>query len=421
MDKLFKTLETIIPLLLVYPRWFQALSVVCLCVVALTLVLGIVLYPQASRQKAEKDAKENIIMNLSVVQGNGNSWAGSSYKTLTYEIERADGNIVIQPSMGYLSTLASGGPIRPISYTCVPFEWDFPTLDVKVVNNSEKTVFLNEAVFKIDESTLDPTPVLIISPDSSRTNALHFCILNEGWGTAEELRISFHLIPLNRDEEPRYDGPFPHSLDLGDLDESLNVDVSQSFIEKGVNIEGLSSLRIVRMSYGEADGHQITYLDKSGKEITISGAEFEAMRSTFLGEFKSGGAILSGQMRYKKKNVDGSVGEHLLSFTTVVWLFNEYSGGAPRPPSYEYGTKFEVEGKDYERRMNISHEIKPGETDRFLIKIGMEKSSVHAFHMKLLYNNRTIETEYVRLTAFVPRSGARHLESSASGSVEANQ
>jgi hypothetical protein len=84
--------------------------------------------------------------------------------------------------------------------------------------------------------------------------------------------------------------------------------------------------------------------------------------------------------------------------------------GVPRPPGYEYATKFRVEGKDYQRQVSISQELKAGETDRFLVKIGFDKSSWHRFRARLLFNNgHEIVSPSIELHGFAPRLGIEYM------------
>ena len=76
-----------------------------------------------------------------------------------------DGFVRISYQLGYADLMDAGGPIAPLNYlspTLCPFRWDFPTLDFKVLNNSQKTLFLTEVVFDIDESRPDPRPLFAI-------------------------------------------------------------------------------------------------------------------------------------------------------------------------------------------------------------------------------------------------------------------
>lgn len=74
MEKLIKLLEAYTPLLMAYPKWFQVLVVSCICIVAITLVLGIVLFPKASEVKKNQELVNNININISVMQNESSAW-----------------------------------------------------------------------------------------------------------------------------------------------------------------------------------------------------------------------------------------------------------------------------------------------------------------------------------------------------------
>lgn len=94
-----------------------------------------------------------------------------------------------------------------------------------------------------------------------------------------------------------------------------------------------------------------------------------------------------------------------------MFIYNSYNSFLPEPPSYVYKTKFEVEGNDYQCQVPISHVLKPGEADRFIITIGMEKSSEHIFDVRVLYNDNNVMccNKSFDLLSFIPRSKAGFL------------
>jgi len=330
--------------------------------------------------------------------------------TLAYEYtnQRSSGAIVIRPRMDYLDLIADGGPIDPTRFTWVPFSWNFPKLDFKLVNNSKETVLFSDVIFEISESRLDPAPVLVVEPDVFQSNALHFRLFNEGWGPAAGLKARFHLTPTSAggNGKPRYDEPYPYVLALGDLEEDANVDVSTSLTRAGVDLAGLEGLG----RFSHRIGDQITFVNAQGVERTFTAAQLAAARRAFFGPFQSGAALLSGQFEYNAQTVDGESEARAVKFWTVVWIYNENRAGVPRPPAYEYATKFRVEGKDYQRQVSISQELKAGETDRFLVKIGFDKSSQHRFRARLLFNNgREIVSPSIELRGFAPRSGIKYM------------
>jgi TIR domain-containing protein len=352
-----------------------------------------------------------VMLNLAVDQNPANDDASADEAhTLAYEYttQRSGGAIVIRPRMDYLDLIAAGGPIDPTRFTWVPFSWDFPKLDFKLVNNSKETVLFTDVIFEISESRLDPAPVLVVKPDVFQSNALHFRLSNEGWGPAVGLKARFHLAPASAEGKgkPRYDEPYPYELALGDLEEVANVDVSTSLTQAGVDLAGLEGLGTLSHRIGD----QTTLVNAQGVERTFTAAQLAEARKAFFGPFQNGAALLSGQFEYNTQTVDGESEARSVKFWTVVWIYNENRKGVPRPPGYEYATKFRVEGKDYERQVSISQELKAGETDRFLVKIGIDKSSRHRFRARLLFNNgREILSPSVELHGFAPRSGIEYV------------
>jgi hypothetical protein len=362
----------------------------------------------STKVAAPQKYSEDILLNVSVLNTEHDAWYGKRETQLQYHVEKSNDVLRIEKSMDYLSNYEKGGIIEPIHFIWVPFEWDFPNLDLKIVNNSDETIFLTEVVFDVEESRLDPFPVLVIKPDSFRGNALHFLLLNEGWGEVRNLKARFHLTPIRRSgSAPIFEEPYPHEVAVGDFSERFNVNIADAFRDAGVDFDGLKLVGNVWRWRGDG----VTVRDSRGKDINMTEVEYARKRASCLGPFKEGGAIVSGELEFDGLILDGKSKKHKVKFVTEVWLYDEHLAGVPAPPTYQYGTKFQVEGKRYQRRVSISHVLKPQEADRFNIKIGMDKSSQHRFRLKLLYNNeQDIELPEILLTAFIPRSGIEYLQ-----------
>jgi len=248
----------------------------------------------------------------------------------------------------------------------------------------------------------------VVRPDALQSNALHVRVLNEGWGPAVGLKACFHLTPTDaaNSAKPRYDEPYPHELAIGDLEDRANVDISLALVQAGADLAGLAGLGTMSRRVGNVS----TFVNDQGVERTFDSAQLAAARRQFFGPFAAGAALMSGEFCYTAHTVDGSDQERRLKFWTVVWLYNENRLGAPRPPSYEYATKFRVDGANYQRQVSISQEVKAGDTDRFLVKIGFDKSSRHRLRAKMLFNDsRELLSPPIELRGFVPRSGIAYL------------
>ncbi len=118
--------------------------------------------------------------------------------SLTYSTNRSTNTVLIQKDMGYITTFETGGPIFPLNYlkpTYCPFLWHFPVIDLKILNNSEETIYLTEVVFDIEKSCIDTAPLLTIRKDTQRRNAGNLIIVNEGSTDIIDLNILFYLLP----------------------------------------------------------------------------------------------------------------------------------------------------------------------------------------------------------------------------------
>ena len=354
---------------------------------------------------ARRNLRSDLAMSIGVEGASAKSWQ-SSDTTLEYRLTRSDDLIRIHPSMPYLDTFKRGGTIEPLSYTYVPFTWDFPNLDFKIVNNGHRTIFLTEAYFDIKTSRVDPTPILVVNQDSYSSNARHFSISNQGWGSVQNFRAYFHLTPHGN--RPPVEPPYPHEAWVGDFVESTNVDITAAFEETGVDFTGLASLRIVESSWRDGKG-EVKYIDGDGEEQIVSEEEFEGRRNCYLGDFQHNAGIVTGELVYDTASADAGIQERRVRFSAVVHLFNEMLCGAPAASTYQYAIKFDTEGSNYQRRVGISHVLKPGEADRFNLKIGLDKSSLHSFTVTLLYNDgHELTSPTIELLTFIPRSGAEY-------------
>ena len=119
------------------------------------------------------DIRSNLDLHIAVHTEPNPNWRGGDDTKLTYEVEhRDDDTIVVRPCMPYLDRVKAGGPIEPKRYLTsshCPFEWDFPSLDCKLLNRTSAPFLLAEAILDVEESMLDPTPVIVIKEDTLRS------------------------------------------------------------------------------------------------------------------------------------------------------------------------------------------------------------------------------------------------------------
>jgi hypothetical protein len=71
----------------------------------------------------------------------------------------------------------------------------------------------------------------------------------------------------------------------------------------------------------------------------------------------------------------------------------------------------EDEATNYQRRVQISHTLQPGEADRFTVKVAAAKSSVHNFQLTLHdVSGLMLQSAPIEMHCFVPRSRQKSIE-----------
>lgn len=299
--------------------------------------------------------------------------------TLEYVYNRDNSAINIKPSMGYLDKFNSGEPITQISYLWEPFNWHLPSFDFKLVNNTNDTLYVTEVLFKNITSTVDPSPVLIMPTSGCYANARHILVKNDGWGKIKNLKMRLSACPVNLKEDINHaTAKLSHELLIGDVDSEVNIDISDVLLDYGL-ISSLSDLYppkdVLHEYYSEYNKHAFDF-------------------SKVYGEFIYDGVNYMGEVR-----------TYVTKFEAIVYLYEWNLPAMPPPPSYYYNVKFRTDGKDYSVYKSVSQVLKPKEYDRFVVTIGLDKSSYHEFEIQVVTNLGTITFPNVTLLAFVPRSG----------------
>lgn len=365
----------------------------------------------AERKRLEESYSpvRNIYLDVSVMNEDTSSWNRGEDTTLRYTVERDEHRIRINRSMGYLSLFNSGGPIAPLNYlspTWCAFKWDFPILDFKLLNNQQDPLFLTEVVLDIEESSTDRAPLLTIKKDTQQRFAGDLLLVNEGPGDLTDLTISFHLLPGKVESPTDFESPFQHSVTLPTLKDTANVDVTRAFQNEGVDIELLSLLGSGRW---EKDAFVAPKTD--GSEERITEAELEERWRKCFGKFQDEVGTLAGEISFM--TAEGATDEHRVKFHAPVYLANRNRVGITKPPSFAYDATFDSQNTHYQRRVQISHTLQPGEADRFTLKIAVAQSSFHRFRATVRdITGLELQSLPIEMSCFVPRSRHRKVADS---------
>lgn len=300
-------------------------------------------------EKNESDmvnlAKDNITVDLSMQNDD-------SSDDIYYNLKKEKNGYKITPYNPYLSLLNHGGPITTIS-SRTPFNFKFPTFDLKIINNSSKTIFFTKAILNVSASKSDPFPIILIHEGTN----MQFPISNIGWGKVYNCRIKFNLTP---GKESSNSEEYQFEQNIGDFDHSYRIDLTEYFKSLGVKTD------IVSNSYRER-AYKIKMLDA-------------------LGPFQDDIAYINGIILYEGKDAMGKTVSDKLKFQGIVSLAG-HKVRSSAPPSFVYDVALETDKVNYKKEIPISQAIKAGDYDRFFIKISAAKSSRHKMDLILFYNN----------------------------------
>jgi len=338
----------------------------------------------------------------------------NTHHHLEYREYNEGGTLIIQPHDSYLDVARGSGKIQPLNFWYSPWEdrFTFPTLDIKLVNNTNQRKFFHEALFRVRRSRVDPRPIPIVKGEGYR---MHLPLINIGWGPMLNCVLQFALTRDGLADE------FPFELALGDIHEIPDdASLRDYFAQCGVDVATLAALHesIVgksagwvyfdeQSSFGEPFEEPVLYFHNRRR---MRDSVYQALRKEALGPFPDGRAVVVGELTYTQTDTEGHQSRQTNGLTVPVSIF-EPGAGAPAPPTFSYNVRFRVDADDYYVPVPISQAIGAGESDRFLIQIAADKSSLHDFDLLLRYNDtETLISIPVRLELFLSRLDAPFVE-----------
>jgi hypothetical protein len=324
-----------------------------------------------------------IFLDVGVLKDVNSSKNKVSDLTLTYRADTSGAEIRIYPELPYLNKLANGEPIAGLEFVNNPFYWGLPSLDLKLVNNSTRTIFLTKAIFSITESMLNPEPVLVIH-DNFR-NTFRFKLLNEGWGSIRQCVVRFNIVNLQTSAD--FAQALLYSKHIGDFEDEFNVDIADILETLGVDT---SPPDRHALWFGQAD------------------ESLEAIAAKPFGGDQQ--VCVYGEIQFIADTLVQPNQSYSIRFSTQVAIVHP-GVGMSLGPTFAYNVKFDVARTNYEVIVPISQYIKPNDVDRFTISIGVEKSSRHIFDVKFEYGQKQrLVSPPITLDVFIPKSSSLRLE-----------
>jgi hypothetical protein len=362
---------------------------------------------EKQRLESSHSTALDVYIDVSVLNEDTSSWNRGENTILRYSLDRNELGIKIEGNMDYLTLFNGGGPIAPLDYISTagcPFRWDFPILDFKILNNTQAPLYLTEVVLDIEQSHANPAPLLTIKKDTHRRNAGYLLLVNESSCELINLIVSFDLLAGKVEKPADFVPPFRYSIPLQTLNDNAKVDVMFAFRDAGVDIDSL-----ILLSSATLDQNNYIVRKADGSEEWMTEAEFEEQYRKGLGPFQDEVGTLVGKISFTTLSSEDHIRQ--VYFHAPVYLANENRAGIPKPPTFAYDSVLDVQNTDYQRRIQISQLLPPGETDRFTLKVAVAQSSSHRFRATLYdITGLALQSLPIEMNCFVPGSRKKRLE-----------
>ena len=277
------------------------------------------------------------------------------FKTLNiaYEYSSDHDDVKIFPTFPYLDTVKKGGTLVGFRYFRMPFKCKLPIIAVKIVNNTDETVFFKEALFKINKSELDKEPLPIFYEDFNQVGGLS--LVNDGWGKMLNARLSFKLI------RPQDD------LSVTEYDK----------LTKTVNLNVVNADTIINI---------LPFIQGTGM-----------MNERYV--------CVMGNLSYKTEDAV----DRMVHFKSRVGL-QPPPKNAPVPPTGFYDLFLQAGKQNYTITRSLSQSIKSGDSDQFLFYVGSNMSSNYDITLSLsTLNGIKFPDKKISMQLIIPKTIIKHL------------
>lgn len=389
---MLEVLDRLLPSFGGYPGWARGLFLAAIALVLASVGVYAAYDNAAGRRQdashislaitpavlTEKDAQNAAELNHAPPAGTGPFFAD-----LTYREAETGGRSHFVPQQDFLDATRDGGDVAAVSGLSPP-TWDVArrpaVLDIKVANNTSRTLYFTQAVLDIARSSPDRRPVLV--PMVPIDHVRQLLVLNYGWGRARDVQVRARVQPIGAA------GGGITTVALGRVDRVGVADLSTAFARAGVDIPALRPWESPSSAEPAGGGA----LARAREVLAPFGLDPE------LGTVA---LPVHGVVRYR--NGRGSLVR--LRFDADVPATRGTGFGDYAPPTARYDV-VRLAGRDdrYQRVVPLSQRVRPGQTDRFEIPVTAAISSRHDLRVRLSYGrDEAVTSQPISVDVFVPR------------------
>lgn len=306
-------------------------------------------------------------------------------------------------------------------------------IDIKVVNNSNKAIFLSDMDIEVFSSRPDNQPLMAFTHNAGVTDEIEFT--NDGWGDPRRIQLIARLKIDSAKQFQELPGRVLQTEWDGQKMSTYRFDITPLLAPHGIPVDKIKRLLSQEeMSQEEqAENHNdlwaevqipcvrgigtLTYFpgDDGYSESRKSPADYSDEE---LSEFPYNCIVeVEGYLVVTWTDENDIEHSSRTNFETEVYVTPAEGLGAPAfDPTGTYDVALRRAGKNYTISKPISQPIEAGKFDRFIIWLGAPQSSAHEFFIRINFNNtEEILSQRINLAYLMPLSNREILDSAEKG------
>lgn len=320
---------------------------------------------KAENANNDIEQKQQIVLGVSV--------HNNKLPTITYIVKNEDDNhLEIEPNGDYYNMYVSNDRVVAEQHICVPSPvyYEYPTIDVYLVNNYDYLLNISELSINVEESRIDNMPYIYLCTTREHVNTLTLCNYScYNWGN---LSLEYKILRKGEVFDGKYSHkktiPFFYGEDIIDFTEDLeslgydysrvcqlsetNEDFMWNCFYNGISKENLSSYKDYFYPF------------------EISKESFDNIEHTYIPYARIYGKIsFSNSLK-------------VIPFKANICLTSVDGLGAITCTDDKFDVKFKTNDSHYTLKYPYKTQIRPGGSERIRLTLSCDKSTIHSFNIQ---------------------------------------
>lgn len=385
-------------------RHITSTAVFLLCFIAISMICASCGNTSKKSRTSEKNQKGALIDEHIDIPVAINLSHPEEFDIAEYEVTReTDKDMYIDINSKYYKEYISGHRfIAPrIGYyddSEIYENIEYLTLNLDIVNNTNKKLSINELEVVVNKSLPDTIPVIYICTPDTPNNCIYF--INNSWFNWKGFTFSYSI--LSKDES--FNGEYKNSRHIPFFENYTIIDFLPDMKEMGYEFDELvncikkRNIRHNRENNTNVDPNPLFIDEHNHYHLTFCLYDSKFVDDGDVGELdffqekfkpfelKSNSYIYEGIAKlYGNIKFDNS--DFSVNFIADITLANDPAFGAWSYANDEFDVKLQSSGNDYKLRYPYTTVIEPYGTEMIELTVIADQSSSHDFHIDIKNDN----------------------------------